>query len=498
MSKSSQPLKILFIASEVEGLIKTGGLADVAYALPKTLISLGHDVRIVMPAYETTKTHWESWPSTQLHLELSAFYDCEISFRAGQHDSIPTIAIEHPTFKRLGIYDDGQHGYDDNILRFSILSKAALHYAKSEQWQPDIVHGNDWQSAMAMFYLAEHFKGDDFFKDTRSVLTLHNAAYQGHAQAHWHQTVGIHERFYQQEDFEDHGQINLLKGALSFADTVSTVSPGYAAELITPEGGHGLHFKFSALPQLTGILNGCDYSQWDPEQDSHLNHHYATPTDPGKSANKANLQKELGLEESSETPLLVAICRLTDQKGIHLLIPMLWNLLQFSKCQVAILGSGDKKLADELDRLQHRYPDQVRFINGYNVGLSHRMEAGGDAFLMPSIFEPCGLNQIYSLRYGTLPLVRSTGGLKDSVTPLSAAQRNVKSATGFCFEEPTEQALLKETMRLLNVYHEKPMLWQQMQTNAMAQRFLWSKSVKHYIKMYCDTLAKPKRSHPLI
>ncbi|MFQ3229287.1 glycogen synthase [Reinekea sp.] len=499
MVSNNRPLKILFIASEVEGLVKTGGLADVAYALPKALLAAGHDVRIVMPAYQKTQETWQAWPSELRMLKLSEFYSSKIRFRSGEHEDIPMIAIEHPeSFARNGIYDDGNHGFDDNAKRFGVLSKSALYWCKHASWQPDIVHGNDWQSALAIFYLAEHYKHDEFFANTRSVLSLHNAAYQGHASDKWLQTVGIHEKFFNLDDFEDHGHLNLLKGALSFADSVCTVSPGYASELLTPEGGHGIYFKFQQLDQLTGILNGCDYSQWDPENDPWLAHHYASPEDSGKAENKAALQKELNLPISSEIPLLVTICRLVEQKGIQLMIPMLWQLMRVAECQVAILGSGDKKLAAALNELHAHYPERIRFIEGYDVGLSHRMEAGGDAFLMPSVFEPCGLNQIYSLRYGTLPLVRNTGGLKDSVTRLSASQRNIKSANGFAFDEIDDKAFLQETLRMLNVYTNKPKLWKQMQANAMALRFDWESATKKYEKLYLSTLKKPKRSHPLL
>lgn len=499
MVSNDHSLKILFIASEVEGLIKTGGLADVAYALPKALIAAGHDVRIAMPAYQKTYDTWRKWPVQLSTLELSEFYSSPIGFRTGNHEDIPIIAIEHPeSFDRDGIYDDGNYPFDDNIKRFGVLSKSALHWCKQNDWQPDIVHGNDWQSALAIFYLAEHYKYDEFFTKTRSVLSLHNAAYQGHASEKWLQTVGIHEKYLNLNDFEDHGDINLLKGALSFADSVSTVSPGYAAELLTLEGGHGIHFKFQELRQLKGILNGCDYSQWDPATDIWLNHHYVNPDDSGKAENKAALQKELDLPIKPETPLLVTICRLVEQKGIQLMIPMLSQLMPLADCQVVILGSGDKQLALQLNELQEQYPNRIRFIEGYDVGLSHRIEAGGDAFLMPSIFEPCGLNQIYSLRYGTLPLVRSTGGLKDSVTRLTDAQRNTKSANGFAFDNISEEEFLQETLRMIEVYTHKPKLWCKMQENAMAQRFDWETATKEYEKLYLATLKKPKRTHALL
>jgi starch synthase len=452
-----------------------------------------------MPAYQKTYDSWHQWPIRHCTLELSHFYSTPISFRTGSHHDIPIIAVQHAeSFDRAGIYDDGQYGFDDNIKRFGILSKAALHWCKKDYWQPDIVHGNDWQSALAIFYLAEHYKNDDFFANTRSVLSLHNAAYQGHSSERWLPTVGVHEKFLNLDDFEDHGHVNLLKGALSFADSVCTVSPGYASELVTEEGGHGIHFKYQNLDNFKGILNGCDYSQWSPETDPYLANSYANPDDDGKAKNKATLQKELNLPISSEIPLLVTICRLAEQKGIQIMIPMLWKLMSIQECQVAILGSGDQELSRQLDELQQHYPNRIRFIDGYDASLSHRMEAGGDAFLMPSIFEPCGLNQIYSLRYGTLPLVRSTGGLKDTVTRLSDSQRNSKSATGFAFDKINDEVFLQETLRMLDVFNNKPKLWKKMQHNAMAKRFDWESATKEYENLYFSVLSKPKRAHKLI
>lgn len=496
---SDKKLNILFLASEVEGLVKTGGLADVAYALPKALVELGHDVRIVMPAYRAIADIWSQWPFRPHHLEVSFFAHVDIRYCYGEHNGLKVVAVDHPaSFDRAGLYDDGSYGFDDNAFRYAIMSKAGLAWCELEHWQPDIVHANDWQASLACFYLAEHFKYNEFFSQTRSVLSLHNAAYQGHTDARWLHGIGIHERFFNPSDYEDHGHVNLLKGAIGFADCVNTVSPGYAGELVTEEGGHGLHYKFAQFGRMQGILNGCDYDQWNPETDKWICKTFSTPNDGGKAKNKRALQKEVGLPILEDMPLLGTICRLVEQKGIQLMIPMLWDLMRESPCQVVILGSGDKGLSEQLERLQFHYPDYIRFIQGYDVGLSHRIEAGIDAFLMPSIFEPCGLNQIYSLRYGSLPLVRETGGLKDSVVRLNDTQKNTKTATGFMFKEISEYALLDEVKRLLRVYREKPNLWLKMQENAMNQRFDWEKSAKKYERLYRGLLNKPKREHALL
>ena len=480
--------------------MKTGGLADVAYALPKALQAAGHDVRIAMPAYQRLVDIWQAWPKREFSTTLSYFNTENVSAHLGKHETLDVIAVDHPkSFDREGIYDDGSNSYYDNPYRFAVLSKAALDFCKMDNWQPDIVHANDWQGAMACFYMAEHYGSDPFYENTRSILSIHNGAYQMHCDPYWTAQIGIDDRFNSLNDFEDNGHLNLLKGGLGFADGVTTVSPGYASELVSPTGGHGIDFKYRELTNpLTGILNGCDYDQWNPETDPWIIQQYATIDDPGKAACKRALQKEMGIDIDPEVPLLGTICRLVDQKGIHLLIPVILELMQTQDCQVVMLGSGDQNLANQLTYIQRQYPHRFHFVNGYDTGLSHRIEAGADAFLMPSVFEPCGLNQIYSLRYGTVPLVREVGGLQDTVCRLSQSQRNLKSATGFMFTELTAEALLEETLRLLDVYKNKPTQWKTIQRNGMAKRFSWSKSASKYIAYYQKLLKAPKVKHALL
>lgn len=493
-------MKILMIASEVEGLVKTGGLADVAYALPKALQAMGHEVQVIMPAYRKIAGIWQHWSLSHLNMELSFFNTENVGIRSGEHNGLPLIAIEHPeSFDRDGLYDDGDNAYQDNPYRFGILSKAALVWCKENHWQPDIVHTNDWPSSMACFYLAEHFKDDPFFANTRSVLSIHNGAYQMQCDPWWAHRLGIHERFFNAADFEDCGNLNILKGCIGFADGVSTVSPGYASELMTMLGGHGLHDKYGSLSRpVTGILNGCDYSQWDPERDSWLVEGFDSASHPGRLKNKLGLQAEVGFEQNEQTPLLGTICRLVDQKGIHLLIPVAMELMRSSDCQIVVLGSGDKRLAGQLDHIQREYPHRFHFINGYDIGLSHRIEAGVDAFLMPSVFEPCGLNQIYSLRYGSVPLVRKVGGLQDTVNRLHDDFSNLHEATGFMFSDLSYEAMLAETQRMVSVFKHNPNEWRTLQNNGMSQRFTWDKSGKIYEDYYQELLHSPKVSHPLL
>ncbi|WP_211227227.1 glycogen synthase [Saccharospirillum impatiens] len=490
---NNTPLKVLVIASEVEGLVKTGGLADVARALPAELVRLGHDVRLVTPAYAKTREVWSNWPHQSLCVHLNAFEETWLATRTGEHQGIPTVQIEHSdSFDRAGIYDNGTTPYEDNARRFALLSKGALQWCRDNDWQPDIVHANDWQAAIACFYLAEHFRYDPFFAHTRSVLTLHNAAYQGQCSSTWLRTLGIHEQFFHPGAFEDHGQINLLKGGIRFADAINAVSPGYASELLSDLGSHGLGPIFrERADALSGILNGCDYGQWSPETDPDIPVHFKHPDDGGKARCKAALKQELGLAEG-DAPLLVSISRLADQKGFNLLIPALWETLRHTDAQVGLLGSGDPNLAAQLHRLAREYPSRVAFVEGYDNALAHRLEAGGDAFLMPSIFEPCGLNQIYSLRYGTLPLVRAVGGLKDTVVPLANIDAEAGQATGFMFADPSAEALITELSNLIRVYHDQPDTWLAMQTTAMTQRFEWAAAAKDYVALYQQVQNVPR------
>lgn len=491
MASTDHPLRILLIASEVEGLVKTGGLADVARALPETLARLGHEVIVVTPAYGRIKSLWQSWPATPLCVHLNSFSETWMASRRGRQHGLDLVLLEHEGFfGRAGIYDDGEYPYSDNPVRFAHLCKGALQWCIDHQWQPDIVHANDWQAALTPFYLKEHYRKLPIFERTRSLLTLHNAAYQGQAPSHWLQPLGIHDQFFHPGAFEDNGQLNLLKGGLRFSDAINAVSPGYASELVTDLGGHGLAPIFrDRSKDLHGILNGCDYGQWSPVTDPLIPAQYSKPDEGGKANCKKHLQLELGLAPEPDTPLMVCISRLADQKGFQLLIPALWEVMRDENVQVAILGSGDRNTAAHLHRLNQHFDKRFAFVEGYDMALSHRIEAAGDAFLMPSIFEPCGLNQIYSLCYGTLPLVRAVGGLKDTVVPLNTQHRNSRSATGFMFEEPTAEALEAEIRRMLKVYREKPALWLSMQRNAMKQRFEWEGAAEQYVSLYRSMLS---------
>jgi starch synthase len=482
-------MNILFLASEVQGLVKTGGLADVARSLPAALKSAGHDVRIVMPCYRKLieADYPEAVTTLIVPLNHNDVYYCTV--HETKIDNVTIYLIDHDQFfGRHGIYDDGMNAYDDNVLRFAFMSKAALELAKAIDFRPDIVHCNDWQAAIAPFYLKEHYKFDEFYANTKSVLTIHNGAYQGNANGAWTGKLGIDDKFFQSQMFETYGGLNLSKGGLHFADKINAVSPGYRDELLAEETSHGLSWYYGSREKdFTGILNGCDYGQWDAEIDPALPAPYSIEDMSGKAVCKAELQKEAGLEVNADIPLFASISRLTDQKGFDFLIPALFELAK-DNVQILLLGSGELRYCHQLQHLAHQYPKNVRFISGYNEPLSHRIEAGADYFMMPSVFEPCGLNQIYSLKYGTVPIVRATGGLRDTVEGINEDESNLEQATGLSFNHCDAQELLWQLRRASWIFEHNKASYLTIQKNGMQQEFLWSTAADQYIELYKEAL----------
>lgn len=475
------PLKILFVASEVEGLIKTGGLADVAKALPLYLKQQEHDVRIILPFYRTLKRRDEAKLVAhglvdQPNIEPLAYqiYQLEV-------DGVCCYLIDYPPyFDRPQPYAENNQAYGDNGERFAFFCAAVLDAATRLEFAADIIHCNDWHTGLIPLLLKTRYRHHPLLQGARSIISIHNAAFQGGFACEQFAAIPeIHE--YQQRS-HDYDYVNLLKCAVLFADKINAVSPNYAAELLTHLGAHGMAPVFQARAQdLCGILNGCDYKDWDPEFDTYLPARYNMRKMAGKARCKQSLLQEVGLHVyGNETPLYGMVCRLTEQKGVHLLIPALQQFLRHH-VQVVIVGSGDPQLAEQLTALAQLHPNKLVFINAYDDRLAHLVEAGADFFLMPSLFEPCGLNQMYSLAYGTLPIVRTVGGLKDTVVDWN---HGVKKATGFCFDEPTDMALLDTLRRsLIHFIQDKPEFIQ-IQRNAMNTRFEWPQAVAQYERMY--------------
>lgn len=459
-------------------------MADVSGALPIALKSLGMDIRIVLPAYRGILSQC---PSAQHLGTLKVFYDvdCNLYQTTLPGSDIPLILIDHP-----GLYDrDGgpyhhpQHGdWEDNPLRFGVLSKVAAILADSNvllDWQADVVHCNDWQTGLVPYYLKQAGS------TAKSVFSIHNIAFQGNFHPDWRFRLTLNDQDYQPEGYEFFGHLSFMKAGLYYASALSTVSPTYAREIQTEQFGFGFQGLLQQrAPDLTGILNGIDTQAWDPAQDPHLPAHYSKKTLSHKAKVKQALQQELGLDIDAKRPLLGVVSRLTHQKGLDMLVDIARELLE-DGCQLAVLGGGERKLEQDFLDLMQQYPGQVSTTIGYHEALSHRIMAGVDIFVMPSRFEPCGLNQMYGLRYGTIPVVANTGGLADSVTGgiVSVNDPLPKNMTGFVLSENSASTLLvtlRQAMQLyVNFGH-----WQQLQKQAMQQDVSWKTSAKHYLTLY--------------
>jgi starch synthase len=479
-------LNILFISAECAPFAKTGGLGDVVGALPRYLSGLGCKVSIVMPMYSLIDFRKYNIVTATGGLEVwlgNELINCGVR-RTELPGNVPVYFIDYePFFGRAGIYHDDQYNdYGDNPRRFAFLSKAALQLCRSINFKPDIVHANDWHTAMAPAFIKRMFNYDPIFRGTASVLTIHNIAYQGRYNRHYYFITGLGWEDFTQDKFEHHGDVNFLKGGIYFADAVNTVSQGYAAETRAIEGGFGLDYFLNMKGDFyTGILNGVDYTEWDPAVDTLIPANY-TPDDlSGKQVCREELQKRLSLQVKSNTPVIGVVSRLVEQKGFQIIAECIEDLLQKVDFQLAILGAGDKTLEGFYSNLAVMYPGRVGIHIGYSNELAHLIEAGSDFFLMPSLYEPCGLNQIYSLRYGTLPIVRATGGLDDTVENYD---QQTGEGTGFKFWEISCQAAYNTIRWALDTYHFRKHHMEKLIRTAMKKHYSWDDSAKEYLRLY--------------
>lgn len=477
-------MRLLFVTSEIFPLIKTGGLADVSGALPAALTAAGLDVQILLPAYRGILAQCES---PQRLGSLQAFHDirCDIYRTTLPGTKIPLLLIDDlALYDRYGgpyhhpVYGDWQ----DNPLRFGLLSKVAAMLSVPnmlQPWQPDIVHCNDWQTGLAPYYLRQ------MGSQAKSIFSIHNMAFQGNFHADWRYRLTLNENDFQAEGYEFYGHLSFMKAGLYYADALSTVSPTYAKEIQTEQFGFGFQGLLQHRAQdLTGILNGIDTEVWDPSTDPYLPVNYDVSNLSIKNEVKQALQAELGLQAMATAPLLGVVSRLTHQKGLDMLIEIAHELLA-GGCQLAVLGSGESALEQQYLALMHQYPGQVAVTIGYNEPLSHRIMAGTDIFVMPSRFEPCGLNQMYGLRYGTIPVVANTGGLADSVHggEISATGKLPQTMTGLVMAENNPSTLLVTLRQAIQLYANSGQ-WHQLQKQAMRQDVSWKTSAKHYLEEY--------------
>jgi starch synthase len=487
--RKKNPLRILFVTSEAFPLIKTGGLADVSGSLPAALRSLGEDVRLLIPGYRQVLDKLRN-SRVLLDLEwLPVVGKATLMIGEMPDTGVPVIAIACPQLYERdgGPYLDSK-GYEwlDNPLRFGILSYVAALLGSKQSvlssWIPDIVHFNDWQGGLTPAFMRYAGK-----PSAKSVLGIHNLAFQGNFAEDWVAKLGLPMEAYQINGLEYYGKLSFLKAGVYYADSITTVSPTYAREIQTPEFGFGMQGLLSTRSKdIHGILNGIDTHEWNPAADHHLTHAYDHTRLEDKQLNKLALQQSLGLAEDASAPLLGVVSRLTHQKGLDLFAECAPTLLG-KGCQIALLGGGEPSLEHAFGQLALQYPDQVNVSIGYNEALSHRIMAGADIFIMPSRFEPCGLNQMYGLRYGTPPIVRRTGGLADSVCDTTPATLADGTATGFVFDTADSATLLETIERALSSYR-KPAQWKKIQSNGMARDLGWDASARAYRDVYRSLL----------
>jgi len=476
--------RILFVSSEAHPLIKTGGLADVSGSLPPVLEALGEDVRLLLPAYRSVLQAQPDLPIiSTLTLPGSAL---PVHVREGHlpGSTLPVWLVDAPhLFDREGGPYQDAHGHDwhDNAARFGLFCRAAVELAQDRaglDWRADVVHCNDWQTGLIPPLLAreEHRPG--------TLFTIHNMAYQGRFSYADFVALGLPGHLWHWQAMEFYDQLNFLKGGLVFADWISTVSPSYAQEIQSADFAYGLEGVLQQRSdRLRGILNGVDYQIWDPALDPLIPHPYSADHPEGKAQNKAALQAHFGLPQRAGTPLLGLVGRLVEQKGIDLVLAALPELLTHEDLQLILLGTGTDHFEHACRELAAQHPDKVAAFIGYDEALAHLIEAGADLFLMPSRFEPCGLNQIYSLRYGAVPIVRRTGGLADTVVHASDENLANGTATGLAFTDPSHHALGGAIRQALELYRHTP-TWQALRRNGMSQDFSWEQSARQYQALY--------------
>ncbi|MFH2009533.1 MAG: glycogen synthase GlgA [bacterium] len=473
-------MKLLFCASEAIPYAKTGGLADVVGSLPEALARQGHDARLLLPRY--------GWvPRERLQLlptPVTVALGREITTGALLEDPeapIPTYFLEHDDyFDRPWIYGPPGEAFRDNCQRFSFLSGGALAACETLDWAPDVLHVHDWHTALAPVLLNARPEGDPL-RDVATVLTIHNVGYQGLFPKEELRHTGLGWEHYTHLELEYHDQFNLLKGGIVHSTMVTTVSPTHAEEIQTPRLGFGLDGVLrQRRNELTGILNGIDTTVWDPQTDPAVAAPFGAEDLSGKRICKAELQRRSGLEPRGDVPVLAIVSRLTAQKGIDVVIEAIVPILELG-VQLIVLGAGDPQLCSALQKIAQLHHRQCAVTIGYDELVSHRLVAGADFMLVPSRYEPCGLTQLYSQRYGTVPIVRATGGLADSVVDDST---HPGRSTGYAFKELDPAALLRAIGRAVNTYHTAPGRLNEMIRRCMIKDFGWSGSAAQYAGVY--------------
>jgi starch synthase len=484
-------MRVLFVASEVYPLVKTGGLADVSRALPMALARMGVDVRLLLPAYPCALEQL-----SRRHIEAS--FDEILGVPGGRliaghlpNTDLPVWLVDAPgLFDRDGgPYQDAEgRDWPDNALRFAYFAHVGARIATGlteTGWRPDIVHANDWHTGLVPLLLAEAGP-----VAPKSIFTIHNLAFQGNFPADALAQTGLEDRHFDADGVEFFGQVSFLKSGLRFADQLTTVSPTYAKEVRTPEYGCGMDGLLQARSEnLRGILNGVEYGVWEPACDPYIASSYNASSVAGKKVCKAALQAELGLPVDPDVPLLGFVSRITDQKMADVVLEALPWLAE-QGAQFVLVGQGDPALQRAFAEAGRRHSESIAIHIGYEESLAHRLQAGADILLAPSRFEPCGLTQLYAMRYGTLPVVRRTGGLADSVVDATPQAISQRIATGFVFDDPDLEAMQEAISRALDLYHQ-PLTWRRLQLQAMQRDFGWDASAGAYVDLYREVAGLP-------
>lgn len=480
-------LKILYISAEVVPFAKTGGLADVAGSLPLALASEGHDVRIVMPRYKkiTSPMHYiTDFPvSVDTRKETCIVRESGIDFKVGkQNKSVPVYFIDsYQYFDR-----DSMYCYFDEAERFAFFSRAVIDMLPKINFQPDVIHCNDWQSGPVSMILKEQCSNDPFYNNISTIFTIHNLQYQGNYPKETLKLFGLDEKVFTPDKAEFYGQFSFMKAGIVYSDIVNTVSETYANEIQTPEYGEGLEGLLeNRKNDLYGIVNGISYEDFNPATDSRIYKNYSSKDIQNKKENKFSLQREVGLP-IKDVPVIGLISRLVNQKGLDIIEDIMDKMMDMD-LQFILLGSGDEHYENFFKKVKEEYPKKMGLTLGFNANLAQRIYAGCDMFLMPSRFEPCGLGQLISLRYGTIPIVRATGGLADTIEDfmLETGQGN-----GFSFNDYSSTELINTLIRAVDVYNNHTEAWKSLVQTALGQDYSWSKSAEKYLDLYYISMGK--------
>ena len=484
-------MKILFASSEAVPFAKTGGLADVSGALPRALAQMGHEVFLILPKYRQVDEKHLNLIKTGISLKVPISQKVEMG-EVYSTDPAPQFHVllirKDAYYDRDQLYGTPNGDFEDNAERFTFFSRSILEAALALEFIPDIIHCNDWQTGLTPVYLKTLYRNVAALKRTGSVFTIHNIGYQG---LFWHYDLHLTNlgwEFFTPQALEFYGKLNFLKGGIVFSDAVTTVSRRYMEEIQTPEFGAGLDGVLrDRAGDLYGILNGVDYAEWSPQKDSFIKERYGPEDLQGKRACKAELQREYDLTVTEDIPLIGAISRLDEQKGFDLIAVLMEDLMKLG-LQFVLLGTGKEKYHLLFENLHRKHPKQVGIKIAFDNALAHKIEAGADMFLMPSRYEPCGLNQIYSLKYGTVPIVRATGGLDDTIKDFNPMNED---GNGFKFKDYSAHSLLEAIQRALQVYRERT-VWKKLMIRGMSADYSWNQSARAYLKVYQDTITRKR------